>query len=68
MRHSQGSGYGENLYMTTGSVDNGKDAVTSWYDEIHLYNFGNQGFRMGTGKFIIKYDLYSYKKKNLYAR
>ncbi|CAF1187536.1 unnamed protein product [Didymodactylos carnosus] len=53
-QHSNHQGMGENLYMTstTGQLSqNGADAVTSWYNEIHLYNYDKPGFSMSTGHF-----------------
>lgn len=52
--HSQGSGYGENIYMSSANLD-AKTAVTNaaqaWYDEVALYNFANPGFSVQTGHF-----------------
>jgi uncharacterized protein YkwD len=35
----KGAGMGENLYMCSGFIPNGGDAVTSWYNEIKDYDF-----------------------------
>merc|ERR1719219_1296137 len=48
--HSGVQGYGENLYMTSGSYATGS-ATKDWYDEIKHYNFKNPGFSMKTGHF-----------------
>ena len=54
-KHSQGSGYGENLYLRTGSnsdkIDAGEGAVTGWYNEISEYEFNSPGFSFATGHF-----------------
>ena len=51
--HSEGSGYGENLYKSWGSGSDGAgtNAVKSWYDEIKDYDFNNPGWSMKTGHF-----------------
>ena len=52
--HSKGSGFGENLFWASGdssSVDAGKSAVKSWYDEIKDYDYKNPGFAGKTGHF-----------------
>jgi len=54
MQHSQGSGYGENLYMKWSSgttTVTGQEAVDSWYNEIKDYNFAYGGFSGKTGHF-----------------
>lgn len=53
MQHSQGSGYGENLYMKWSSgttTVTGQEAVDSWYNEIKDYNFAYGGFSGKTGR------------------
>ncbi|CAF2466694.1 unnamed protein product [Rotaria sp. Silwood2] len=53
-QHSN-NGYGENLYMMSGSAPlgslHGNAATQSWYDEINMYNFNQPGFSMQTGHF-----------------
>ncbi|KAH8413384.1 hypothetical protein KR009_010470, partial [Drosophila setifemur] len=51
MQHRQNSGYGENIYMASGGNLQGTDAVQSWYEEIHHYNWNNPSFQMSTGHF-----------------
>ena len=55
MVHSQskynGEHLGENLYWCSGMEIDGADMTTSWYDEIHDYNFNKPGFKSGTGHF-----------------
>ena len=54
MRHSKGSGYGENLYVKWGTGNfkiSAKDAVDMWYREISKYRFGRGGFSPATGHF-----------------
>jgi len=48
-RHSGGP-YGENLYMTSGSMNPGA-AADAWYAEVNRYNYNNGGFSMATGHF-----------------
>lgn len=50
-QHSQGIGLGENLFESSGVADPESDAVGSWYNEISLYDFNRQGFRVDTGHF-----------------
>ena len=50
MVHSQGSGYGENIYASMGMAVHGRTAVDSWYSEIKDYRFGS-GFSSATGHF-----------------
>ncbi|KAL9981246.1 hypothetical protein ACROYT_G009921 [Oculina patagonica] len=53
--HAQGTGEGENLYMSWGSgssdAESCSSATGSWYDEIKYYNYNNPGFSMKTGHF-----------------
>lgn len=54
MQHRPHNRYGENLYMKWGSGNihvGGREPVTSWYNEIHHYNFNRPGFSMSTGHF-----------------
>ncbi|EDV31291.2 uncharacterized protein Dana_GF14618 [Drosophila ananassae] len=51
MQHRQNSGYGENIYMASGGNLEGSDAVRSWYEEIHQYNWNHPSFQMNTGHF-----------------
>ncbi|XP_032595508.1 Golgi-associated plant pathogenesis-related protein 1 [Drosophila grimshawi] len=51
MEHRQNSGYGENIYMASGGNLTGTDAVTSWYNEIHQYNWQRPSFQSNTGHF-----------------
>ena len=54
-QHSQGSGFGENLYYSWSSSPNtvisGNSAVDSWYSEVSKYNYGRPGFSFETGHF-----------------
>jgi len=43
LRHSQNNKFGENLYMASGRIPSGKDAVDSWYFEVKNYNFSKPG-------------------------
>ncbi|XP_063682831.1 uncharacterized protein LOC134817568 [Bolinopsis microptera] len=53
LEHSQGSGYGENLYKSWGTSSDGAAtrAVDSWYNEISDYDYAKPGFSMTTGHF-----------------
>ncbi|ALC40150.1 CG16995 [Drosophila busckii] len=51
MEHRQNSGYGENIYWSSGAKRTGADTVQSWYDEIKLYDWSRPAFRSGTGHF-----------------
>ncbi|GAA5845115.1 hypothetical protein JCM9279_005438 [Rhodotorula babjevae] len=52
-----GGGYGENLWMSSSKAFTEEssasvlDAVASWNDEEHLYDYGNPGFAHDTGHF-----------------
>ncbi|GAA5909799.1 hypothetical protein JCM8208_005463 [Rhodotorula glutinis] len=52
-----GGGYGENLWMSSStaftkqSTSSVLDAVASWNDEEHMYDYGNPGFTHETGHF-----------------
>jgi len=48
-RHSGGP-YGENLYMTSGSMNPGA-ATNAWYAEVSKYNYDRGSFSMATGHF-----------------
>lgn len=52
--HSQGSGYGENIYKSWGSgVQSGlgRDVSDGWYSEVDKYDFGKGGYQSGAGHF-----------------
>lgn len=55
MQHRTNGKYGENLYAQYGSPGypqpTARDATTSWYNEVRVYNFSNPGFSMNTGHF-----------------
>ena len=42
---------GENIYRNFGISVDGNDAVDTWYDQINMYDFKNQGFSTNTGHF-----------------
>jgi uncharacterized protein YkwD len=61
-KHSEGSGYGENLYKATGANSAtyaGWKAVTDWYEEINDYDYSNPVFSSETGHFtqVMKHNL-----------
>ena len=65
MKHSKGSGYGENLYWSSVQSGDGQPAkaTNAWYNEIKDYDFNNPGFSSATGHFtqvicsLLKYQL-----------
>lgn len=49
--HRPNNKYGENLYFGSGFKISAEDAVRTWYNEIHDYNFKKPVFHPDIGHF-----------------